>query len=571
MSWNPRPPVLNFGHRLRAFDKNRYNPASSDKPGQLNERIAATMSDLLHQLISHQSMQTPDAMALYFKDRQFSYRELQQQIDAVSCGLLCAGLNRGERVATYLPKVPENVFGLFGAAHAGGVFVPVNPLLKANQVAYILRDCNVRILITSAQRLEQLAAVLEECPDLRTVVVIDDKPRPPSVAATHYALLGWDNFLSSQNGQPPHPHIDSDMVSILYTSGSTGNPKGVVLSHKNMVTGARSVATYLNNHPDDRLLAALPFSFDYGLSQLTTAFSVGASVALMDYLLPRDIIRSIQRYNITGLAAVPPLWNQLAQLEWPEETARSLRYITNSGGAMPGATTNRLRAALPDTKVFLMYGLTEAFRSTFLPPEQIDQRPDSIGKAIPNAEVLVVRPDGTPCNAGEPGELVHRGSLVAMGYWNDPQKTAERFKPSPSQPTGIPLPETAVWSGDQVRRDEEGYLYFISRLDEMIKTSGYRVSPSEVEEVVYNLQGISQAAALGLPHPMLGQAILLVITTHGTVTASEVLQHCKKELPNFMVPQQIVILEQMPHNQNGKIDRKHLATEYRDLFKEPQA
>ena len=273
------------------------------------------MSDLLHQLISHQSMQTPGAMALYFKDRQFSYRELQQQIDAVSCGLLCAGLNRGERVATYLPKVPENVFGLFGAAHAGGVFVPVNPLLKANQVAYILRDCNVRILITSAQRLEQLAAVLEECPDLRTVVVIDDKPRPPSVAATHYALLGWDSFLSSQNGQPPHPHIDSDMVSILYTSGSTGNPKGVVLSHKNMVTGARSVATYLNNHPDDRLLAALPFSFDYGLSQLTTAFSVGASVALMDYLLPRDIIRSIQRYNITGLAAVPPLWNQLAQLE----------------------------------------------------------------------------------------------------------------------------------------------------------------------------------------------------------------------------------------------------------------
>mgnify|MGYP003664705509 FL=1 len=529
------------------------------------------MSDLLHQLISHQSMRTPDAMALYFKDRQFSYRELQQQIDAVSCGLLCAGLNRGERVATYLPKVPENVFGLFGAAHAGGVFVPVNPLLKANQVAYILRDCNVRILITSAQRLEQLAAVLEECPDLRAVVIIDDKPRPPAAAATHYDRLGWDSFLSSQRSQSPHPHIDSDMVSILYTSGSTGNPKGVVLSHKNMVTGARSVATYLNNHPDDRLLAALPFSFDYGLSQLTTAFSVGASVALMDYLLPRDIIRSIQRYNITGLAAVPPLWNQLAQLEWPEETARSLRYITNSGGAMPGATTNRLRAALPDTKVFLMYGLTEAFRSTFLPPEQIDQRPDSIGKAIPNAEVLVVRPDGTPCNAGEPGELVHRGSLVAMGYWNDPQKTAERFKPSPGQPTGIPLPETAVWSGDQVRRDEEGYLYFISRLDEMIKTSGYRVSPSEVEEVVYNLQGISQAAALGLPHPMLGQAILLVITTHGTVTAAEVLQHCKKELPNFMVPQQIVILEQMPHNQNGKIDRKHLATEYRDLFKELQA
>jgi len=343
-----------------------------------------------------------------------------------------------------------------------------------------------------------------------------------------------------------------------------------VLSHKNMVTGARSVASYLGNHADDRLLAVLPFSFDYGLSQLTTAFSVGASVALMDYLLPRDVIRAVDRYNISGLAAVPPIWNQLAQLEWPESATSSLRYITNSGGAMPQATTTKLRTSLPRTQVFLMYGLTEAFRSTYLPPDQIDRRPDSIGKAIPNAEIMVVRQDGTECGPNEPGELVHRGSLVALGYWNDPTKTAERFKPSPGRPAGIPLQEIAVWSGDQVRCDEEGYLYFISRLDEMIKTSGYRVSPSEVEEVVYHLPGVKEAAAIGLPHPMIGQAILLVVHGDEHLTEKDILGHCKKELPNFMVPQEILLLDEMPHNQNGKIDRKQLSTEYATLFQDAQ-
>ena len=525
------------------------------------------MSDFLHQLISNQAIRTPDAVALYAKDKVYSYAALNEQVEAVSQGLLSLGLQRGERVAIYLPKVAENVFSMFGAAHAGGVFVPVNPLLKPNQVAYILRDCNIRLLVTSSQRLDQLAPVLKDCPNL-TAIIITDNESPSAQLPGNCLQIGWGHFLGNANDRSPHPHIDGDMTAILYTSGSTGNPKGVVLSHKNMVTGARSVASYLNNHSEDRLLAALPFSFDYGLSQLTTAFSVGASVALMDYLLPRDVIRAIQRHNITGLAAVPPLWNQLAQLDWPEETVKSLRYITNSGGAMPRATTARLRTALPSTRVFLMYGLTEAFRSTYLPPDQIDLRPDSIGKAIPNAEILVVRKDGTECAPGEPGELVHRGSLVAMGYWNDPEKTAERFKPSPARPSGIPLPEIAVWSGDQVRRDEEGYLYFISRLDEMIKTSGYRVSPSEVEEVVYNLPEIKETAAIGLPHPSLGQAILLVVHGSNQLAENDILSHCKKELPNFMVPQKIVVLDEMPHNQNGKIDRKRLFTEYAELFQE---
>jgi len=345
-----------------------------------------------------------------------------------------------------------------------------------------------------------------------------------------------------------------------------------VLSHRNMLAGAQSVASYLNNSAADRLLAVLPFSFDYGLSQLTTAFSVGASVVLMDYLLPRDVIRAVARHAVTGLAAVPPLWNQLAGLSWPEEAVASLRYITNSGGAMPVATTSQLQAALPNTSVFLMYGLTEAFRSTFLPPDQVRHRPESMGKAIPNADIMVVRPDGSECDVDEPGELVHRGALVSLGYWGDLEKTNIRFKPAPGLPVGIPNPELAVWSGDQVRRDAEGFLYFIGRNDEMIKTSGYRVSPGEIEEIVFQVSGVEQAVAFGAPHPQLGYGIVLVVqAAAGSVDADTILAHCKIHLPMFMLPGHLEIASELPRNPNGKIDRKALSTRFADVFLSPQA
>ncbi len=523
------------------------------------------MTTLLHQFIEHHANQTPTAVALLHKDRQLDYRQLADAVNAVSRGLLTLGLSPDERVATYLPKQIEAVTGMFGAVAAGGVFVPVNPVLKAAQVGYILNDCNVRVLITSLARASGLAEVLDQCHDLRHLVLVDGSPgQLPDALQTR--AIAWEDFVAGEAGPAP-TRIDSDMAAILYTSGSTGKPKGVVLSHRNMVAGAESVAEYLRNSADDRLLAVLPFSFDYGLSQLTTAFSVGASVALMDYLLPRDVIRALARYRITGLAAVPPLWNQLAGLDWPDEVRDSLRYITNSGGAMPLATTRSLRTALPDTDIYLMYGLTEAFRSSYLPPDQVDIRPESMGKAIPNAELLVVREDGSECEPGEPGELVHRGALVAMGYWNAPEKTAERFRPAPGRPAGIPIPEIAVWSGDQVRRDEEGYLYFISRKDEMIKTSGYRVSPTEVEEVAYAIGGLAQAAALGVPHPTLGQAIVLVVqVTADGPSGDDLLSHCKRELPAYMVPAAIEVREELPRNANGKLDRRSLCDGFQDFF-----
>src|SRR5690348_15179358 len=411
---------------------------------------------------------------------------------------------------------------MFGSARAGCVFVPINPLLKPAQIGHIMRDCSVRALVTSPERAAGLEQTLAECPELQHLVLVGGAE--PSRPGARVAIHRWETLLEQTRNAAVHRTIDADVLSIFYTSGSTGKPKGVVLSHRNMVTGAHSVAQYLQNVPSDRLLAVLPFSFDYGFSQLSTAFSVGASVALMDYLLPRDVITQVAKEGITGLAGVPPLWGQLADLEWPEEARRTLRYITNSGGAMPQATLRKLRASLPRTRPFLMYGLTEAFRSTYLPPEELDRRPDSMGKAIPNAEILVVRPDGTPCEANEPGELVHRGSLVALGYWNDPVKTAERYKPVPGQDPALVLTELAVWSGDTERLDEEGFLYFIGARDEMIKTSDYRVSPTEIEEVVLATGLVGEVVALGVPHKTLGQAIVILATARaGTATDSAAL------------------------------------------------
>jgi acyl-CoA ligase (AMP-forming) (exosortase A-associated) len=530
-------------------------------------KMAQLVPHLLHELIIVAAMRAPAAQALRCQGVGLEYASLARRVDAVARALLALGLKRDDRVAVYLEKREEAVLAMFGAAAAGCVFVPVNPLLKPAQLAHILRDSGARILVTSGERLAGMIDITQQCPDLRSVVVTGTDQ---SCAVTVH-VVPWSDFLRAEAGHLAHRRIESDMAAILYTSGSTGKPKGVVLSHRNLVAGALSVANYLGNTEQDRILAVLPLSFDYGFSQLTTAFASGACAVLMNHLLSRDIPEMVEAERITGLAAVPPLWIQLGQLNWPHAT--TLRYLTNSGGAMPRATLAALRRALPDTQIFLMYGLTEAFRSTYLPPAQLDRRPDSIGKAIPNAQVMVLRADGTPCDPHEPGELVHRGPLVSMGYWNDAAKTAERFKHMPAA-AGLPLAETAVWSGDTVRSDEEGYLYFVGRSDDMIKTSGYRVSPTEVEEVVYATGLAAEAAAVGVRHPVLGQAIALVASARdgqaldGTTLAAA----CRANLPAYMLPAWIdVRTGALPRNPNGKIDRRLLADELANLFAEVRA
>jgi len=524
------------------------------------------MTTRLDALIALAADRAGDRTALLQDSSTLSYAELDQLVSQVAAGLLSLGLEKQARVGVYLPKRFETVAAFFGIARAGLVFVPVNPLLKTQQVTHILRDCNVRALVTLPDRARDLATALEDCADLETLVLVGDG-EPTGV---RQRTITWAE-LTANDGHTPHRVIDIDMVSIFYTSGSTGKPKGVVLSHRNMLAGAESVSTYLENTADDRLLAVLPFSFDYGFSQLTTAFRVGASVVLMDYLFARDVPKAVERHRVTGLAAVPPLWIQLTEVPWPAGITQHLRYITNSGGRMPRATLERLRELLPKTRPFLMYGLTEAFRGTYLPPEQLDLRPDSMGMAIPNSDILVVRPDGSACDADEPGELVQRGALVALGYWNDPEKTAERFKPLPGQRAELPIAEMAVWSGDTVRRDAEGYLYFVGRRDEMIKTSGYRVSPTEVEEVVYASGLVGDAVAVGAPHPALGEAIVILCSAPasgpaGDELTSALLAHCKAQMPGFMVPQRIEWLDVLPRNPNGKFDRPALAARCKTVF-----
>ena len=533
------------------------------------------MTQLLHELPLGSAQVRPQANALRYGDNSLRYGDLAREIRACASGLLELGLGRQERVAIYLEKRFENVIAVFGATAAGGVFVPVNPLLKAEQVGYILRDCNVRVLVTSPERYSVLADTLAQCPDLRHVVLTEGGTTEslPSTNAGH-ALHRWSELLRG-GGSRIVRVIDNDLAAILYTSGSTGRPKGVVLSHRNMVAGAKSVASYLENTADDTLLAALPLSFDAGFSQLTTAFHVGACVVLLNYLLPRDVVTTLDRERVTGLTAVPPLWIQLTQVTWPESITSHLRYIANTGGRMPLETLKALRARLPKTRPYLMYGLTEAFRATYLDPSEVDRRPDSIGKSIPNSEVMVLREDGTPCAPNEPGELVQRGALVALGYWNDPEKTAERFKPLPQglRPSGIVLPEVAVFSGDTVRQDEEGFLYFIGRRDEMIKTSGYRVSPTEIEEVAYATQSVAECAAFGVTHPVLGQAIVLIVTPKGdALDAAALLAHFKRECPAYQVPAKIdVRTGALPRNPNGKIDRKLLSGDFQTLFEQTKA
>ena len=523
---------------------------------------------LLHELAFSAADRNPARVALQSGAHALTYGELAGRVSAFAGGMLGLGISRGDRIGVYLDKRFETVIAAFGATAAGGVFVPLNPLLKGEQVAHIVRDCGMRVLVTSAQRLALTGDALG-CPDLKHVVVID--ATTDTSQGNPYALIRWTEICDGP-ARTGHRAVDADIAAILYTSGSTGRPKGVVLSHRNMVAGAQSVASYLQNNEGDTLLAALPLSFDAGFSQLTTAFHAGARVVLMNYLLPKDLISTMARERITGLTGVPPLYIQLSQLEWPTSIAEHLRYFANTGGRMPRETLARLRARLPKTRPFLMYGLTEAFRATYLPPEEVDRRPDSIGKAIPNAEVLVLREDGTRCAPNEPGELVQRGALVALGYWNDPEKTAERFKPLPAGAIGRDagvLPEIAVFSGDSVREDAEGFLYFLGRRDEMIKTSGYRVSPTEIEEVLYATRLVGEAAAFGVEHPVLGQAIVVVATpaAHQDLKAEELVAACRQHLPLYMLPAKVEIRSgSLPRNPNGKIDRTLLAGEFRSLF-----
>jgi acyl-CoA ligase (AMP-forming) (exosortase A-associated) len=522
------------------------------------------------------------APALVIRDQVYSYEELNLRIGRLAAWLAGQGLDVGDRVATWLGKGEIACLMPLAAVRAGLVHVPVNPLLKAPQVAHIMEDSGARVLITNAGRaagLEgyNLPSTLRH-PELVSLMVTDVPgsivPNETPVEGDKWTLKrvqgdGWvysiidekDVFIILDDPTtptlPPLPLITNPdtLAAILYTSGSTGRPKGVMLSHANLTLGAVSVAQYLKLQPDDKTLAVLPLSFDYGQNQLLSTWRAGGCVVPLDYLTPRDVIKACAKHGITTLAAVPPLWVQLAEQDWPAEATENMRRLTNSGGALTPSLVKMLRSIFGSkTEIYAMYGLTEAFRSTYLDPALIDGNPTSMGRGIPFAEIMVVAPDGTEAAPDEPGELVHAGPLVAQGYWQDEARTAERFKPAPafSEYGGM-----AVWSGDTVKRDADGLLYFVGRDDAMIKTSGNRVSPTEIEEAAVESGLVAEACALGRKDERLGAAIALFV--RGTGDSDGLKAHLKATLPNFMQPAEVVWLEAFPKSANGKLDRNALA------------
>jgi acyl-CoA ligase (AMP-forming) (exosortase A-associated) len=477
----------------------------------------------------------PGAPALATREGPLDYAGLEAAVGALAAALKARGLGHGARVASWLPKNRITSLLPLACARAGLIHVPVNPLLKRSQVAHILADSGAALLLSGTARL----ATLE--PGDFGGAALDEEESAGLFA--HRDALG------------PSAHDPEKLAALLYTSGSTGRPKGVMLTHANLWLGAISVAHYLHLAAADRTLALLPLAFDYGQNQLLSAWASGGLVVPLDYLAARDVIKAIERHEISTLAGVPPLWVQLIEAPWPAAASLSLRRLTNSGGKLAPSVVRRMRELFPAADIYSMYGLTEAFRSTFLEPALLDDHPDSMGSAIPFAEIMVVDGDG---KAAAEGELVHAGPLVAKGYWQDPARTAERFKPAPE---GSAYGGMAVWSGDRVRRDENGLLYFVGREDGMIKTSGNRVSPTEVEEAAIASGLIHEAVALGYPDARLGEGIALIVRPDRRGREEELRAFLKRQLPNFMQPGPIIWREELPRSPNGKLDRVALKTE----------
>jgi len=517
------------------------------------------MARVLHDILYEAAVARPDKPAVLIRDEQRTYAQIQGEALRLADVLQACGVKRVDRVGCFLEKRLEKVTAIFGISLAGGVFVPIRRLSTASQAAHIVHDSGSRVLITTYSRLPMVAETLKETPDLKVVIAIGKPEEGKGAALPGVEVKDWSAALAAASVTPKLPRVvEPDLAAIMYTSGSTGSPKGVVFSHLNVVTGAYTVSEYLGITENDRLLSILTFGFDYGLNQLTTAFLKQASLVLLDYLFPKDITNAVAKYGVTGLAAVAATWIQLVPTDdFNEAKMPTLRYLTNSGGAVPEEFVRQIRRKCPRAQVYLMYGLTEAFRSTYLPPELVDSHPTSMGKAIPCEEILILGPDGNPVGPGEVGELVHRGPLVAQGYWNAPELTAKRYKRNPMQPSQVPIPEMAVFSGDKVRIDADGFLYFVGRDDEMIKSAGNRISPTEVEDLMYKSGLVREAMALGVPHPKYGQVVYaIVVPAEGqSRDAAVLLAHCKKAMPAYMVPAHVEFRDALPRNANGKVDR----------------
>ena len=473
----------------------------------------------------------PERVAIVERDTSTTYGELLARATAVARELMTLGVAPGDRVAIFLERSADAAAAFYGTLACGGIAIMVNETLRSWQIEHISSHASVKVILTTDEMLKRL-------------------PRELEVNGSIKRMEG----IGTGDAMEPLPRVSGDYSQIIYTSGSTGLPKGVTWTHANLWAGMRAVSSYVRITADDRLASLLPFSFDYGFNQLLCAVNAGATLVIERSPVPQQIIATLRSARVTVLACVPPLWLQLLTAPDFASPLPALRAMTNTGGRVPVDAVRKLRAYQPHAELFLMYGLTEAFRATYLDPSEVDEHPDSIGRAIPGSEVMVVREDGSLCEPDEIGELVQRGPTVAAGYWNEPELTASVYRPNPQRPKGAPDSERVVYSGDLVRRDTEGRLYYVGRRDRVIKSLGVRVSPDEVASVLHDSGEVSEAIVGAEPDEVRGNAIIahVVLKEGGSVQRLE--RFCKTEMPRYMQPMKIHVHEELPRTATGKFD-----------------
>jgi len=512
----------------------------------------------IYRLLADNLAENRDRTVLIDPKRSVTYAELAAEADIVADYLTRIGVRSGDRVIVHLRKAIEEVAAMFGAAKIGAVVVNVNFQWTAEQLCYVAVDSGAAALITGPAALKGLAR--RNLPDSLRGILIAGQAEP---AGPTQAL--WSDQTATGAAPEVRPAAD-DLAMIIYTSGSTGMPKGVMLSHGNIRIGADTVIEYLQLRDTDRLLSVLPYSFDAGLNQLTTMMMVGGSVVHQPVAMPAELIKSINTHDITGFAGVPPLWNQIVRLlDKAPVPMPSLRLITNTGGKIPPDVLERMPSVFPGVQIFLMYGLTEAFRSTYLPPEKFTAKMGAIGQQVPNAQVFVIKHGQGRAGPGEQGELVHAGPLVSLGYWQQPDLSRQKIRPCPELADLIG--ETpVVYSGDLVRVDEDGDLWFVGRVDDMIKTSGFRLSPTEVEDLVSRSGLVSDVIAFGVDDDDMGQVVHIAITATDGFDMAALMSHCRKTMPHYMVPDQIHVWPgQMPRTASGKLDRPAVIAQVKNM------
>lgn len=504
---------------------------------------------LVQHFLENSADRLPDKIAMVCDEQRLTYAQIEKMSNRIANALQARGIRRGERVGLFLPNSVELVVALFGVLKAGGVFVIINSSTKADKLAYILNNCQASALFIG-QTQNAGFELLQTVPSLKFLCLTGVES-----ADGHPRAISFEALTSTSTPRrPPISNIDLDLACLIYTSGSTGEPKGVMSDHSNVVFATDSIRSYLKNREDDIVINVLPLSFDYGLYQVFMTFAFGGTLVLeKGFTYPVAILESIQRERVTGFAGVPTIFSLLVTMDLSEFDLSSLRYMTNTAAALPPSHIQKIRAAFPEVTLFSMYGLTETKRTLYLPPEQLDTRPDSVGIAIPGTEVWVVDEYGRRLPAGQVGELVVRGRHVMRGYWGDPEKTAARYRPGPIEG------ERVCYTGDLFRMDDEGFCYFVARKDDIIKSRGEKISPKELENVLYRLAGVQDVAVIGVPDAVLGQAVkVFIVPTDPNLTVKDVLRYCKANLEDYMQPKVVELVAELPKSNNGKIQKNDL-------------